>query len=158
MPRGATTGRRAGPAPDPNALRRERDSGEWVTLPAEGRAGDPPDWPLPGGSERELVVWADLWSRPQAVEWERQRQEMDVAFYARHFAEAEQPEAGASARALVIRLADSLGLTTPGLRSNRWKIAPAVDDAPKAAPARSKSRARLKVVAADAVEGTDVPG
>lgn len=39
----------SGPPPDPNALRRERpqDKAGWEMLPAEGRKGRPPDWPLP---------------------------------------------------------------------------------------------------------------
>jgi len=38
----------SGPAPDPNALRRDRaeDKAGWTILPADGRQGDPPDWPL----------------------------------------------------------------------------------------------------------------
>jgi len=39
----------SGPPPDPNALRRERakDKDGWTTLPAEGRKGALPKWPLP---------------------------------------------------------------------------------------------------------------
>src|SRR5690606_6396291 len=67
---------RSGPPPDPNALRRDRKSdGEWTILPAEGRAGDPPTWPLRGQSEREAELWSALWAKPQAVQWERQRAE-----------------------------------------------------------------------------------
>lgn len=38
----------SGPAPDPYALRRDRpsDKDSWTTLPAEGRQGPPPKWPL----------------------------------------------------------------------------------------------------------------
>ncbi|MFF1633962.1 hypothetical protein [Leifsonia sp. NPDC058248] len=37
-----------GPAPDPNALRRDRPSDKdgWTTLPSEGRRGAAPAWPL----------------------------------------------------------------------------------------------------------------
>lgn len=47
MPRGGARAN-SGPPPDPNALRRERPSDKetWRTLPAEGRQGDPPAWPL----------------------------------------------------------------------------------------------------------------
>ena len=37
---------RSGPAPDPNALKRDRDGKQWAKLPAGGRTGAPPPWPL----------------------------------------------------------------------------------------------------------------
>lgn len=46
MPRGGAR-LRSGPPPDMNALRRERDGKDWTKLPAAGRTGDPPPWPLP---------------------------------------------------------------------------------------------------------------
>lgn len=48
MPRGGARVN-SGPPPDPNALRRERKSDQagWTTLPAEGRKGRAPRWPLP---------------------------------------------------------------------------------------------------------------
>jgi hypothetical protein len=38
---------RSGPPANPDALRRERDGKEWTHLPAAGRKGEPPEWPLP---------------------------------------------------------------------------------------------------------------
>ncbi|WBB73247.1 hypothetical protein O7602_26770 [Micromonospora sp. WMMD1128] len=120
---------RSGPPPDPKALRRDRKTdGEWTILPAAGRPGDPPAWPLsehedPGWGDRETELWRRLWSRPQAVEWERQGQELEVALYVRRLVEAEQPGARANLATLVRQMADALGLTIPGLRTNRWKIA-----------------------------------
>lgn len=48
MPRGGARVN-SGPPPDPNALRRDRkeDKAGWTILPAEGRQGDLPVWPLP---------------------------------------------------------------------------------------------------------------
>ena len=48
MPRGGARVN-SGPPPDPNALRRDRPSDKdgWTALPAAGRQGDPPVWPLP---------------------------------------------------------------------------------------------------------------
>ena len=65
----------SGPAPDPNALRRDRpsDQSEWTNLPAAGRDGPPPSWPLADVIGNELEVWAREWARPQAVMWERFR-------------------------------------------------------------------------------------
>lgn len=113
---------RSGPAPDPNALRRERDAGEWTLLPATGRPGDPPDWPLLEQSGREAELWAILWVKPQALMWERLGLEFEVGLYVRRLAEAEQAEARVNLSTLVRQMSDSLGLTTPGLRANRWKI------------------------------------
>jgi hypothetical protein len=139
---------RSGPAPDPNALARERDEGEWKVLPSVGREGPTPDWPLTRALKRELTLWAELWTRPQAVMWERQRQNYEVALYVRRLCEAEARDSAVNLSTLVRQMADSLGLTTPGLRSNRWRIE---SDQPQAAsnsgPARQSARERLRLVA-----------
>jgi hypothetical protein len=145
---------RSGPPPDPNALRRERDKGEWTMLPAAGRQGDPPVWPLLGHSEREAWLWADLWRKPQALMWERYSQEIEVALYVRNLCQAELPGSPINLGTLVRQQSDSLGLTTPGLRANRWRIvavapAEAVPAPSKAPPKRSSARDRLTVVRDD---------
>jgi hypothetical protein len=148
---------RSGPPPDPNALRRERDKGEWVMLPATGRPGDAPVWPLRGHSEREALLWGDLWRKPQALMWERNGLELEVALYVRNLAIVELPGSPVNLGTLVRQQSDSLGLTTPGLRANRWKIVDSVPaeavPAPGKEPAkRTSSRGRLKVVRDDADE------
>lgn len=123
MPSG---GRRnnSGPPPDPNALRRERrDDGEWTVLPAEGRDGEPPAWPLEGQTEREAHLWRELWAKPQAELWERQQQFFEVALHVRCLAEAEQPNAATSLRTLVRQQADALLLTIPAMHSARVRMA-----------------------------------
>ena len=116
----------SGPAPDPNALRRDRKSdGEWVTLPAGGRVGSAPDWPLELQSTRERDVWVREWSRPQALMWERNRQEHEVAMYVRCLVQAEELDAPVALRTLVRQMQEGLGLSIPGLQRNRWKIAEA---------------------------------
>lgn len=144
---------RSGPAPDPNALRRDRPSdAEWTTLPAEGRAGDAPDWVLPGTpTVDELALWGRLWKLPQAIEWERRNQFDEVALYCRRFVEASALESPVALSTLVRQMADSLGLTTPGMRSNRWLIASPAGSAPTRRAGASKPR-RLKVVAPDALD------
>lgn len=115
---------RSGPPPDPMALRRDRRTdGEWTVLPAEGRRGLAPKWPLTKMKVREAELWRTLWGKPQAVVWEKMGQEFEVALYVRRFAEAEEPDSAISASTLVRQMADALGLTIPGLRVNRWKIA-----------------------------------
>jgi hypothetical protein len=114
---------RSGPAPDPNALRRDRDKAEWNHLPAIGRQGPPPDWPLMRPTRRELVLWEREWARPQALMWEANGQVAEVALYVRSLRDAEKPKATVAARTLVRQQMDALGLTIPGLRANRWIIA-----------------------------------
>lgn len=146
---------RSGPAPDPNALRRERDSGEWTTLPADGRDGSAPQWPLSGGSPRELELWARLWAMPQALMWERYGQELEVALYVRQLERFERPKSPIILGTLVRQLADSLGLTTPGMRANRWRIERVDEPATKApvVPMRPSARDRLKAVRGGATAG-----
>lgn len=146
MPKGGARSR-SGPPPDPNALAREQDSGEWVTLPAAGRSGPVPEWPLTEPAERESELWAKCWAMPQAVMWEQMSQHVEVALYVRRLVEAEQPESKVTVGTLVRQYADSLGLTTPGLRSNRWRIALVADDEEAEQSTRSSSKSRLRVVA-----------
>jgi hypothetical protein len=144
---------RSGPPPDPNALRRDRDEGEWKVLPAEGRNGPTPVWPLDKPALRELELWAVEWRRPQAIMWERNHQELEVAIFVRCVADAEKLTSSVAARALVKQQMEALGLSIPGLLRNRWRIA---DKSEPTAPTKTTERAdtrrqpsvkdRLKVV------------
>jgi len=142
---------RSGPAPDPQALRRDRktDLG-WTVLPAEGRPGEVPEWPLEGESTREAELWARFWAKPQAILWERNGQLFEVAMHVRCFAEAEVPGGSTSLRTLVRQQADALLLTIPAMHAARVKLsgdelgerraqAPA-----RPAPASTSSRSRLR--------------
>lgn len=144
---------RSGPAPDPTALRRERDAGEWTILPAEGREGAMPEWPLTEQSIREVELWERLWRMPQALMWERYGQDLEVALYVRRLSEAEQMDSAVTLTTIVKQMADSLGLTTPGLRANRWRVDRPEETASQGAAAPSvtsiapnSARARLKAV------------
>lgn len=141
-----------GPAPDPNALRRDRPSDKdgWTSLPSEGRIGPAPVWPLrtwlestahllnqdelsssdkkiPLGrdairaDEREAEIWAELWTTPQAVVWERKKAVHDVALYTRFMWAAESGDMKAAAEAR--QWNDRLGLNPKAMLSLRWKIA-----------------------------------
>lgn len=139
---------RSGPAPDPNALRRDRDSKDWVLLPAAGRRGKPPAWPLSKANQRELELWTDEWKRPQAVEWKKLRLQVEVAIYVRTLVAAEKRNAPTSMRTLLRQQQESLGLSTSGLARNRWRIeeADAEDSTRAKRSARTPARERFTVV------------
>lgn len=113
-----------GPAPDPNALRRDRkDDASWLTLPATERIEPAPSWPLAEQSPREDELWAIYWRKPQARLWLQNGQQHEVAIFVRRVAEAELPEASVTLNALVQRLMDALLLTIPAMHKARVKIA-----------------------------------
>jgi hypothetical protein len=146
MPSGGARSR-SGPAPDPNALRRDRpDDAGWRKLPAVGREGDVPEWPLSDASGRELELWEAEWSRPQAVVWEENGQEVEVALFVRSLVDAELPRATAATRTLVRQQMEALGLTVPGMARNRWMIVEDEAPARRKPKGRGSARDRLKVV------------
>jgi hypothetical protein len=177
---------RSGPPPDPNALRRDRkDDAAWIILPAAGRQGDPPEWPLTGMAahipaltpswireiedevqkqqlldqieseasarfSRELELWGVEWRRPQAVEWERNGQEVEVALYVRALVAAEAPDAKVTLRTLVKQQQEALGVSLPGLARNRWRIEEPKDvDDQRTEPKAQAARSRFKVINGD---------
>jgi hypothetical protein len=110
---------------------------------------------------RELELWAEQWKRPQAIVWERNGQEVEVALFVRALVEAESARASVASRTLVKQQMDTLGLTAPGMRSNRWRIVADAPEQPAAKTTRSRSaRSRLKVVqgGATASSGDDGGG
>ncbi|MGW1278027.1 phage terminase small subunit [Streptomyces tsukubensis] len=155
MPRGGHAA--SGPPPDPNALRRNRksDASGWRTLPAEGRTGPVPEWPLTEPTDREHDLWVDLWEKPQACAWEDLGQALEVALFVRTLAEAERPDARVDVKKMVRSYLDSLGLSVAGMLRNRWKVAPGPEaDAPAdlqaaVVPRRRSARDRFKVVPRD---------
>lgn len=134
-----------GPAPDPNALRRDRkDDASWLTLPSTPRTERAPEWPLPDLSDREDELWAHYWRMPQARLWLQNRQQLEVALFVRRFAEAEQPESSVTLTVLVSKLADQLLLTIPAMHKARVKIA-----ADEVASKRESKSATVKLSASE---------
>ena len=142
-----------GPAPDPNALRRDRPSDKdgWTSLPSGGRSGLVPIWPLaavvPGEdgvdpAGRELEVWERVWKSAQAVAWERNGSELEVALYVRHLVQAEAGDMKAASEAR--QWSDRLGLNPTAMLRLRWKIA--VDEVSEK---RSKPVAVTRLSASD---------
>lgn len=124
-----------GPPPKPAEQRRRRNKPLQLTvLPAEGRQGKPPSWPLSKMQAGELAAWRQVWATPQAVEWERLGWSRTVARYVRVLVESEQPDAASTARAECRQMEDRLGLSPMAMLRLRWAIDEREDHAPQLAP------------------------
>lgn len=110
-----------GPPPKVDAIRRNSRVGP-VKLPAEGRKGPAPAWPLDeAATPGEERAWGQLWATPQAVAWERLGWTRSVGRYCRMLVEAEdtlRPTLLAQCTAME----DRLGLTPKSLRMLMWEI------------------------------------
>lgn len=111
-----------GPAPKPNAVRRNAPSFEWVQLPAEGRqdpAPELPDWR--DWTEATSEWWVDLWSTPQACAWDQSGRSLWVL--AVLFDELMLGERAPAAIAAEMRQhEDRHGLSPKAMLALRWKI------------------------------------
>lgn len=118
-----------------------------VRLPAEGRQGEPPAWPLPGrGSAAERAAWAGLWRTPQAVAWERLGWVRTVARYCRVMVAAERRDAPPALLAQATALEDRLGLTPKAMRLLLWEIAADEVAEQRQDPGSGDVRRRIKAV------------
>ena len=116
-----------------------------LRLPAEGRLGATPEWPLPGRTTAdERRAWAELWRTPHAVAWERLDWVRTVARYCRVMVAAEKPKAPASLLAQAVALEDRLGLTPKAMRLLLWEIAR--DEVAEQREEPTSVRGRLKAV------------
>jgi hypothetical protein len=115
-----------GPPPEPadQRARKNRPPLAAVVLPAEGRQGEPPVWPLPSKPEvSDVAVWNQLWSTPQAAAWEREG--VGVArVVARYVVLSGQAGRDPKLLAEVRQLEDRLGLSPLFMRRLGWEIAP----------------------------------
>lgn len=113
----------SGPAPDPNALRRNRaDDAGWTVLPGEGFAGEVPGFPLEEVSALESELWGELWRKPQAIMWAKLDMRYQIAAYVRAFLESVRADSSAGLKTAVLRMEAELGLSLPGMHSLRWKF------------------------------------
>lgn len=138
MPSGGARSR-SGPAPS-------RGGSGWIHLPAAGREGETPEWPLGRVTKFEREVWEREWRRPQAVMWERHGWEVQVALYVRTLRAASMPKASSATTTNLLRQMVNLGLTDEGLARNGWVIdaGPVAAKAPpRAATSSAKDRIRL---------------
>jgi hypothetical protein len=142
----------SGPTPDPSALRRDRrtDQVTWRVLPAEGRGGDPPIWPLSRATAREKQLWAEEWQRPQAIVWEELGVQREVALFVRTLRRAESPKAPAQLTTLVRQFMDALGISVDGMLRKRWQIADAATTTVQSTrnddPDRASAKARFRSI------------
>lgn len=121
--------------PNPSA-RRPRSGAGFTRLPAAGRPGPPPPWPLrsPGrkysGRRREL--WTELWASPAAFLWERHRFTIPVARYAEMLLAYESDPASASGSLIgeIRQMEQALALTEAGLLRARASIEATSTDTP----------------------------
>lgn len=141
-----------GPAPKhPSQRRRQNPSIQMTRLPAAGRPGEAPDWPLSKATKGEAKLWSDLWATPQAVAWERHGWARTVARYVRLAVKAERPSAIMAVASEARQLEDRLGLTPMSMLRLRWEV-----DADEVAEARSVAppARRLKAVDPQAATGS----
>lgn len=174
---------RSGPTKQEGSGRSDRSGYSLTALPAEGYDGPVPDFPLPGRTvyrwehedkrrfqvpdldatlavtERELELWAWLWTTPQACAWSMPSESWrlhTIAMYVRTFVICEGSEATAADKGSLHRFADQIGMTTAGLAEMGWKVA--VDQTAEKRTERESetseerqpsSRDRMKVVKSD---------
>ena len=126
----------SGPAPDPNSGRSASRGLNFTQLPAEGYGGDVPAFPLEplvfndedplggGFSARELAVWNEAWSTPQATAWALESWRWPViAEYCRLKVTIERdPGANAALVGHLHRYREQIGLTDSGMAKNGWQI------------------------------------
>lgn len=140
-----------GPPPKPASQRRRTNATIGMTrLPSEGRSGDTPEWPLSSSAAYDEDLWAELWSTPQAVAWERLGAGT-IRVVARYVVLLAEADVGEPKAAMEVRqLEDRLGLSPMAMLRLRWEIAPdEVAEAREqrtASPAKSDARARLRIV------------
>ncbi len=115
-----------GPAPKlPDQRRRRNATPGFKRLSHEGRFGDPPASPLTTPSAAELNQWRELWSLPQAVEWERIRCEPMVALYVRVFVSV-TTELDPKMLNELRQLDAKIGLSPRSMLDLRWEIDEAI--------------------------------
>jgi hypothetical protein len=110
-----------------------------MRLPAEGRQGSAPEWPLSEASAEELEIWGSLWRTPQSAAWPP-GWTRTAARLARILAEAEKPEARASLLSETRQLEAALGLSPVSLARLHWEIEPTQSATVTPIPERPRRR------------------
>jgi hypothetical protein len=137
-----------GPLQDPHARRRFRNSPAVTRLPAEGRHGPTPEWPLSEASPEELEIWSSLWRTPQSAVWPPGWTRTQARL-ARMLAEAEEGGSRASLLSEVRQLEAALGLSPVSMARLHWQIEPTE---PATVTPIAERRQRRLIVAEDGDE------
>jgi hypothetical protein len=124
-----------GPPPKPASQRRRTNATVALTqLPAEGRTGESPEWPMRTHAGYDENLWDELWSTPQAVIWERLGPGC-VRVVARYVVLLAEADVGEPKAAMEVRqIEDRLGLSPLAMLRLRWEIAPDAAGAEHFAP------------------------
>lgn len=138
-----------GPPPKDASARRRRNAAPSTTkLPAAGRKGQAPKWPLArSASPAERRLWNELWSTPQSVAWERLGWTRIVARYTRLTIPVEDGTASTAEAAEVRQLEDRIGLTPMSMKRLQWEIA--FDEIAEARAERARTTEVRRLVAID---------
>jgi hypothetical protein len=145
MPRGGARNR-SGPQPTEGSRTSDRKGFSLTALP-ESYDGEAPDFPLPAALNRELEVWADVWTYPQAHFWAANpRLWRHLAMYVRNSVRTEDPEASAALVNVVMRYADDVGISEAGMRFHGLKVAEATTPAAATGPTEVEDDPRLRLV------------
>lgn len=110
----------------PDQVRR-RNTKLITTLPAGGRGGQAPAWPLGKATADERRHWNDLWKKPQAVIWEQWHAEDVVAQYVQIVVRCEQPDPPVMLLSERRQMQMQLGLLPGALFRLQWTL---TDDTP----------------------------
>lgn len=136
----------AGMGPPPKAASERRRTNPTIAmtrLPAEGRKGETPEWPLSSSAAYDEDLWAELWSTPQAVAWERLGAGT-IRVVARYVVLLAEADVGEPKAAMEVRqLEDRLGLSPMAMLRLRWEIAQ--DEVAEAREKRATPAARRSV-------------
>lgn len=93
-----------------------------IRILPKARTGAAPAWPLTKATTREMVVWRRLWKKPQAVVWQEQGLDDEVAHYVRNFVVCEERDVPAARMTLLLQQRNSLFLTHGALLSAGYRI------------------------------------
>lgn len=142
-----------GPPPKPAGQRRRRNApmANTMLLPAGGRPGPAPKWPLDRASAREKTLWTRAWKTPQAAAWERLGWHDAVARYVRVLTFAEQRGAPVTYLSEVRQMEDRLGLNPMAMLRLRWEVA--ADEVAAVRAGREEPTGRRLKAVGDAVAG-----
>lgn len=138
----------SGPTPNPNSRRQSGNQAHtWLDLPAEGYAGDIPEWPLGQATPTEQAMWSRYWRKPQAAAWARIQLVDEVALYVRVFLLGAAGDVKAMTEAR--QIGERLGLSPSAMLKNRWRVV--ADQVGEQRQTKAKPAARRRLVVADAV-------